>query len=237
MRSVEIILALTLAGAAWSAPKRAPKGSTRSEPETVYVQVTPPHESRPAPSPERDYAPEQRRVEYVATGPARVFDRAYGLYLGFYSAEVFGGTTPYANLFGNFYPDGQAFFFEFALGIGKVQSGLAENVIGGSRFDQPFLATGEALAGYSLTGLSKGEGRGGGLYPYLLGGITTVYQGGSPNIGGVLGFGNRTDMPWVKDARWAINYGIRDHLYAQKNNNYQALTQNFVLLIGVQKYY
>jgi hypothetical protein len=234
LRSVECLLALSLAGAAWSAPKRAP----RAAPETVYVQVTPPRESRPAPAPERDYAPEPRRQESsLSVGPARNFAQAYGMNLGFYSAEVLGGTTPYANFFGDIYPEGQAFFFDFAAGIGKAQSGLAENVIGGSRFENGLLITGEALVGYSLTGLSRGEGRGGGLFPYLVGGITTVYQGGSPNIGGVLGFGNRTDLPWVRDTRWAINYGMRDHLYAQKNNTYQALTQNFVLLIGVQKYY
>ena len=83
-----------------------------------------------------------------------------------------------------------------------------------------------------------GGGRGAGLFPYFVSGITAVYQGGVPNVGGVIGFGNRMSLPYgPKNGRWALNYGLRDHIYSQKLRNEPSLTQNFVILIGTQKYF
>jgi hypothetical protein len=226
---------LSLAGTAWSAPKRSQAAPKAAPPETVYVQVTPPRETRSAPDREPAY---ERKPVYQATGPIRDFGQAGGMYLGFYSAEVLGGTTPYGSFYYDIYPQGQVFFFEFGVGGGTVQSGLAHHVMGEADwFENSFLFTFEALAGYTLAGALRGEGRSGGLFPYLLAGITSVYQGGSPNIGGVLGFGNRNDLPFVDDSHWVVNYGVKDHLYSQRSGNYQTLTQNFVLLLGVQKYF
>ena len=100
------------------------------------------------------------------------------------------------------------------------------------------MIAGEALGGYSLTGLTRGEGRSGGLFPYFVGGITAVWQGGIPNIGAVLGFGNRMKVPFMsKNNRYALNYGVRDHIYSQKLKTEPSITQNLVLMAGVQKYF
>jgi hypothetical protein len=181
---------------------------------------------------------DSRRTEAAfATGPARDFSQAAGLYVGFYAAEVLG-SNPYANAFWDLYPQGQAFFFEFTAGIGTVQSSFSESVVGGDVFPHSFMITSEALGGYSLSGLTRGDGRSGGLYPYFLAGIAAVYQGGIPNIGGVLGFGNRMALPFgPRNSPYALNYGLRDHIYSQKIRTEPSLTQNFVLLIGVQKYF
>ncbi|MDQ3000773.1 MAG: hypothetical protein M3Y08_05885 [Fibrobacterota bacterium] len=245
---VELLLILTLASAAWSAPRRGGTGKTspvdrpvpKAAVETVYVQVAP---ARPSPSQDSRLANEssresdaRRKAAQFSTGPTRNYSQAYGLYLGTYTAELLG-TNPYANFFWDLYPDGQAFFFEFTLGGGTVQSGFSESIIG-QRFDKNYLVTFEALGGYSLSGLTKGNGRGGGLFPYFVAGITAVYQGGVPNFGGALGFGNRTNLPFgPKNSRYALNYGIRDHIYSPNFGSHRSLTQNPVLLVGVQKYF
>lgn len=203
--------------------------------ETVYVQVAPPRESAPPAS--SAPAPAVRRPERVFSGPARPYSQAYGFYGGFYAAEVLG-STPFGSLFWDLYPEGQAFFFEFTGGGGTVQSGFSKSVVGADEFEHNWLAVFEALGGLSYSGLARGEGRGGGLFPYFVAGITAVYQGGVPNVGGVIGFGNRMNLPFgPKNGRWALNYGLRDHIYSQKLRNEPSLTQNFVLLIGAQKYF
>jgi hypothetical protein len=241
-----MLLILTLATAAWSAPRKS--GGAKSSPvdrtvprpaaETVYVPVAPPasaQESRVAEASSRE-SDARRREGQFSTGPARTYGQAFGLYLGSYTAELLG-TNPYANFFWDLYPDGQTFFFEFSAGGGTVQSGFSESVVG-QRFDKNYLITFEALGGYTLSGLSKGNGRSGGLYPYFVAGITAVYQGGVPNFGGAIGFGNRMDLPFgLKNHRYALNYGIRDHIYSPNFGSHRSLTQNPVLLVGVQKYF
>lgn len=250
MRSVEWILILTFAAAAWSAPRKSGSGKSspvdrqvpRAAAETVYVQVAPPAasagpavaESRQSETSNREDT--RRRESQFSSGPNRNYSQAFGMYLGTYTAELLG-TNPYANLFWDLYPEGQAFFFEFTAGGGTVQSGFSESVVG-SRFDDNYLITLEALGGYTLTGLSKGGGRAGGLYPYFVAGITAVYQGGVPNFGGALGFGNRMKLPFgPKNSPYALNYGIRDHIYSPNFGSHRSLTQNPVLLVGVQKYF
>jgi len=232
------MLAMALAASApsaWAAPKRAAGAprETRAAPETVFVKYTPPPvETRSVPEPTRP--PRQ----YAFSGPTRDFSQAFGMYVGVYAAEVLGA-NPYTNLYWNLYPRGQSFFFEFGAGIGTVQSGFSESVFRTDGFfEYPFLATLDVLGGWSYTGLSRGEGRGGGLFPYFVAGITSVYQGGVPNVGGVLGFGNRMSVPFMSNgSRWVMNYGVRYHVYSHKFSSSPSLTQNFVVLIGVQKYY
>jgi hypothetical protein len=118
-------------------------------------------------------------------------------------------------------------------------------VVGGDIFDHNLLLSLDALGGYSLTGMTSGSGRGGGLFPYFLAGVTAFWQGGVPifqksvpNIGGVIGFGNRMRLPFFGLGReWAFNYVVRDNIYSQKIRTTPSLTQNFALLIGVQKYW
>jgi hypothetical protein len=181
---------------------------------------------------------EPRRAETAfSAGPSRNYAQAFGLNIGYYAAEVLG-TNPYTNLFWDLYPEGQAFFFQFTSGIGTVQSDFAESIIGGTQTPHSFMIAGEALGGYSLSGLSRGDGRSGGLFPYFVAGITAVWQGGIPNIGAVFGFGNRMNVPFMsKNGRYALNYGVHDHIYSQKLKTNPSLTQNFVLLAGVQKYF
>lgn len=240
-RSALPALLAVLAASAWSAPRKAaakaPKAAPRMAAETVYVQVTPPREREPAHAAPAAAAASTRHTERSFSGPARDYSQAYGMYVGFYNAEVLG-SNPFGTLFWDIYPDGQAFFFEFTAGGGTVQSAFSKSVVGADEFEHNWLIALEALGGLSYSGLARGDGRGAGLFPYFVAGITAVYQGGVPNVGGVLGFGNRMNMPFMpKNGRWALNYGVRDHVYSQKIRNEPSLTQNFVLLIGTQKYF
>src|SRR5690606_9006145 len=112
-------------------------------------------------------APAPRRPERPVTGPLREFDQAYGAYVGFYAAEVLG-SNPFGTLYWDLYPKGQGYFFEFTLGGGTVQSDFSRSVVGADEFEHNWLIASEALAGITLSGLAKGEGRGGGLFPYFL---------------------------------------------------------------------
>lgn len=247
MRLVETLCILAFASVATNALAAPRKGGAKSAPvpkaapvETVFVAV-----AAPAPAPVRESRSsessrdsETRRNEAAfSTGPTRNYEQAFGLNIGYYAAEVLG-TNPFTNVNWDLYPAGQAFFFQFTSGIGSVQSDFAESIIGGTQTPHSFMIAGEALGGYSLSGLTRGEGRSGGLFPYFVGGITAVWQGGIPNIGAVLGFGNRMKVPFMsKNNRYALNYGVRDHIYSQKLKTEPSITQNLVLTAGVQKYF
>jgi hypothetical protein len=243
INAVSIVAAPRKSGSGRSAP--ADRAAARPAPETVYVASPSPKEDAPASlfgssssssSAAVHDADERRTRAAFATGPLRDYEMSVGLNAGFYSAEVLG-SNPFANVFWDLYPGDQPYFFEFTLGGGSVQSDFSRSVVGGGVFPNSFMIAGEALGGYAMSGIAKGMGRAGGLFPYFLGGITAIYQGGVPNIGGVLGFGNRMNIPFgPKDGRWALNYSMRDHIYSQKIRTTPSLTQNFVLLIGVQKY-
>lgn len=246
VKSLGLLLALAL-GCATAAPRKAGARSPSAgkglpaapAPETVYVQVTQPRESpRPPPEAREPFRePETRRSGATGSGGFKDYGKAYGLYTGFYAAELLG-SNPYANFFCDLYPPSQAFFFEFTSGVGLVQSEFSRLKIGGQYFKNDYLVTFEALAAYSLSRQARGEGRNSGLFPYLTAGLAAVYQGGVPNIGAVLGFGNRMALPWGrKSSLWALNYGARDHIYSQKLQSTPTLTQNFILVLGVQKYY
>lgn len=247
MRLVETLCILAFASVASNAlsaprkgaPKSANAAAVKAPVETVFVAVAPPpqpaRESRSVES-SRD-SDARRNVSAFSTGPTRAYDQAFGLNIGYYAAEVLG-TNPFTNINWDLYPAGQAFFFQFTSGIGTVQSDFAESIIGGTQTPHSFMIAGEALGGYSLSGLTRGEGRSGGLFPYFVGGITAVWQGGIPNIGAVLGFGNRMKVPFMsKNNRYALNYGVRDHIYSQKLKTEPSITQNLVLMAGVQKYF
>jgi hypothetical protein len=239
-----VLLGLGLCAiAAHAAPRKTVPRPAAVKPETVYVaSPTPPAREMRSPEPVRE--PEPRRTEAAFSGPARDFAQAAGGYAGFYVAEVLG-TNPYVTGYWDLYPRGQAYFFQFDCGVGTVQSGFSQDVVGGDIFDHNMLLSLDALGGYSLTGLTSGQGRGGGLFPYVVAGVTAFWQGGLPimqksipNIGGVIGFGNRTRLPFFEDKKdWAFNYVVRDNIYSQKIRTTPSLTQNFVLLIGVQRYW
>jgi hypothetical protein len=240
-RSALPALLAALAASAWgAAPRKAATSKAAKVPrpaaETVYVQVTPPRE-KPAPAVPAAQAAAPRAPERSFSGPARDYGQAYGMYLGVYNAEVLG-SNPFATLYWDLYPRGEAYFFEFTAGGGTVQSDFSRSVLGADEFEHNWLVALEALMGYSYSGLFRGTGRGAGLFPYFVAGITAVYQGGVPNVGAVAGFGNRMILPFgPKNGRWALNYGLRDHIYSQKIRNEPSLTQNFVILIGTQKYF
>ncbi len=227
------------AGTRKTAPTKAPAEHQlgRAAAETVYVPVKAPAPLYPSANSESSKDENRPIRTSMSQGPARDFDQSYGLFAGFYNAEVLG-SNPYANLYWDVFPKDQAFFFEFTSGVGTVQSSFSKSVVGGGVFPHSFMITAEALGGYTYSGLAHGTGIAGGLYPYFTGGITAIYQGGVPNIGGVLGFGNRMNIPYgPKNGRWALNYGVRDHIYSQKIRSQPSMTQNFVVLLGVQKYY
>lgn len=235
-----LFLSAGLAAAAGAPVKKASakgKAAPRPAPETVFVQVAPPREAPMALAAASAPARETRRPERTFSGPARDFSQAYGAFAGFYSAEVLG-SNPFGTLFWDIYPQGQPYFFEFTAGGGTVQSSFSRSVVGADEFEHNWLIALEALGGMTYSGLARGDGRGAGLFPYFVAGITAVYQGGVPNVGGVVGFGNRMPMPFMsKNGHWALNYGLRDHIYSQKLRNEPSLTQNFVFLVGAQKYF
>ncbi|MDB5047232.1 MAG: hypothetical protein JWO30_303 [Fibrobacteres bacterium] len=240
------IAALFFVATSWSAPRkstgpgRPPAPSSRAPAETVYVPVTPPaapvQESRAAESAAREND-SRRREAAASTGPLRPYAQAFGMNVGFYAAEILG-SSPYANIFWDLYPESQAFFFQFSGGGGPAQSAISQKLRGGDYTSHSYNVILEALGGYSVTGLTRGDGRSGGLFPYFVAGITAVWQGGNPNIGAVGGFGNRMNLPFMaKNSPFVLNYAIHDQVYSEKFNSDPALTQNFVLLLGVQKYF
>lgn len=215
-----------------------------AKPETVYVAAPTPSPEREMRTPEPVREPAPRRTETAFTSPLRDYSQSFGGYAGFYVADVLG-TNPYGMAFMEYYPAGVPFFFQFDCGAGTVQSGFSKAIIGADSFDHNFQLSLDALGGYSLTGMTSGSGRGGGLFPYFLAGITAFWQGGLPivqksvpNIGGVIGFGNRTRVPFFTAGRdWALNYVVRDNIYSQKLQTTPSMTQNFALLIGIQRYW
>lgn len=233
-------MAACLAIAAGAAPRKGTKtGKTapRTAPETVYVQTPQPKESAPVVAAAMPESAPARRPERSFDRQPLEYAQAYGAFAGFYNAEVLG-SNPFGTLMWDLYPQGQSYFFEFTAGGGTVQSGFSRSVVGADEFEHNWLICLEALGGMTYSGLTKGPGRNSGLYPYFVAGITAVYQGGVPNVGGVVGFGNRMAMPFMgRNSRWALNYGLRDHIYSQKLRNEPSLTQNFVLLVGAQKYF
>ena len=237
---------LALPGSASAAPRKAaaPKAPA-AKPETVYVASptpAPPAKETRAGEPAR--ASEPRRPEGSPGSPLRDYAQAFGGHAGFYVAEVLG-SNPYGAAFWESYPGGQPYFFQIDCGVGTVQSGFSRDVVGGDIFEHNLLLSLDVLGGYSLSGLAAGAGRGGGLFPYFLAGVTAFWQGGLPilqksvpNIGGVIGFGNRMRVPFFDLGKdWAFNYVVRDNIYSQKIRSTPSLTQNFALLIGFQKYW
>jgi len=225
----------------------ADKNPTRAPVETVFVATPapapPPTRSTPTPVPAEVEEKRTRTGSATSLGPTRDFDQSFGLNLGFYNAEILGN-NPFADLSWNFFPAEMPFFFEFNAGVGTLQSDFSNSVVGGGLFPHNLLLSTEALGGYTLSGMSHGSGRAGGLFPYFVGGITFIYQGGLPfqggvpNIGGVIGFGNRTNLPFgPKRGNWAFNYGLHDQIYSQKIRSTPSITQSFIFFIGVQKYY
>jgi hypothetical protein len=235
-------------GAADAAPRRAAAKPSAAKPETVYVaSPTPPPERETraemrTPEPARE--PSARRTEAAFGSPLRDYSQSFGGYAGFYVAEVLG-TNPYGVAFMEYYPAAMPIFFQFDCGAGTVQSSFSKSIIGADNFDHNFQLSLDALGGYSLTGQTSGAGRGGGLFPYFLAGITAFWQGGLPiiqnsvpNIGGVIGFGNRMRVPFITTGRdWAFNYVVRDNIYSQKLQTKPSFTQNFALLVGIQRYW
>lgn len=241
------LVAALCAAAAQAAPRKpsaARPSAAKPAPETVYVaQPAPPvRESRAAEPVARE--PDRRTEAAFSSGPLRDYPQAFGMYGGFYVAEVLG-TNPYATAFWEIYPKATPYFFQLDVGIGTVQTGFSKEMIGGDIFENNMMLSFDALGGYSLSGLASGVGRGGGLFPYFIAGVTAFWQGGlpiiqesTPNIGGVIGFGNRMRLPakWI-GRDWAFNYVVRDNIYSQKIRTTPSLTQNFALLVGVQKYF
>jgi hypothetical protein len=228
----------------WSAtrknsPSRSQPVSARAPVETVYVPVTAPA----APAQENRAAESAREADYrhkdapSSAGQLRPYSQAFGLYVGYYAAEILG-SSPYASAFWDIYPEGQPFFFQFTGGVGGSQSTISKSLVGGTYTPHSFIVSFESLGGYSVSGLSRGDGRSGGLFPYFVAGITAVWQGGIPNIGGVGGFGNRLNLPFgPKNSPYILNCAVHDHVYSQKFNSDPSLTQNLALLLGVQKYF
>ncbi len=239
---VGIAILVLLTSLSWSAPRKTSRvqpAATRAPAETVYVPVTSPapaQDNRASDAAARE-SENHRKEAASASGPLRPYSQAFGLYVGYYAAEILG-SNPYANLFWDLYPEGQPYFFQFTSGIGPSQSSISKSLVGGTYTPHSFIITFEGLGGYTVSGLSRGDGRSGGLFPYFVAGITAVWQGGIPNIGGVGGFGNRLNLPFgPKNSPYILNYAIHDHVYSQKFNSDPSLTQNFALLLGVQKYF
>lgn len=249
VRFSSLAILLLFTSISHSAPRKSSPvkpSVARPAAETVYVAAPAPvvvRETR-AIEPVARESDSRKKESAFSSGPLREYPQAFGVYGGFNVADVLG-TTPYAIAFWELYPSGQAYFFQFDMGVGTVQSSFSEDLIGGFNFDHNLMVSLDALGGYSMSGLPGGNGRGGGLFPYFLAGITAFWQGGlpivqesTPNVGGVVGFGNRMKLPvkWLGRS-WAVNYVVRDNIYSQKLGNNPSLTQNFQLLIGVQKYF
>jgi hypothetical protein len=169
----------------------------------------------------------------------RAFEKAYGIQAGVYAAEVLG-SNPFALITTEWYVfEKSPYFFNISLGAGTAQSSFSKSVVGADVLDPNFLGAMEVLLGRALAGDdAKKTGSAGGLFPYLLGGMTALYQGEAANVGAVLGLGNRFAMPFVKEkGQWALTFCIKDHIYSQKIRTTPSFTQNLVLTLGAQRYF
>jgi hypothetical protein len=213
--------------------------------ETVYVAAV----TRPEPKPEPREEPKPLPIRPEARsrpsndGPLplnRDGVLAYGFAGGVYAAEVLGATA-IGQVTCEWYPLAAPLFFQFTGGGGLVQSDFSQKRLtaGALSFENDWLVAFEALGGYAfdLSG-HAGSAVARGLYPYFLGGMTALWQGGVPNFGGVVGFGHRFPVPFVThNDKWALSLNVKEHVYSQKLSNTPSLTQNFVVTWGLQKYF
>ena len=162
--------------------KSATAASSPAPRETVYVHETPPvSESE------------------VEKSKLRPYGSAYGISAAIYAADVLG-SSPYGYFSYDFYPlPATNFFMEANGGAGFAQSSFSYKVIGAREFDPNLLIDLELLAGFNLQAPKNTPGSPGGLYPYLVAGVTGIYQGSVPNVGLVLGFGQRVPVPWMAE--------------------------------------
>jgi hypothetical protein len=212
------------------------------EKETVYVAA-------PAPTPKPEpVAPKPSLPIRVDISNSKTDNRpiplqrdgiyAFGGALGLYQAEVLGA-NPFAQGYVDWFPLDAPVFFQFTVGVGTVQSGFSEEIVGADVFDHSWMVAFEALGAYGFD-LSKRAGNGAsrGLYPYFVGGITAIWQGGVPNFGGVIGYGHRLPVPFMtRNPHWALAFMVKEHIYSQKIRTEPSISQNVVVTWGLQRFF
>jgi hypothetical protein len=210
------------------------------ERETVYVAAPTPKPEPVAPKPALPMRSESSssKEDHRPIPLQREGTFSYGGALGLYQAEVLGA-NPFAQGYVDWFPLDAQVFFQFTGGIGTVQSGFSEEVVGADVFDHSWMLAFEALGAYGFD-LSKRAGKGAsrGLYPYFLAGITAIWQGGVPNFGGVVGYGHRLPVPFMtRNERWALALMVKEHIYSQKIRTEPSISQNVVLTLGLQRFF
>lgn len=208
--------------------------------ETVYVAAPRPN---PEPEPPKPVLPirVQARAKVEDNRPIPLKRDglfSYGGAVGLYHAEVLGA-NPFGQVYADWFPLDAQVFFQFTGGVGTVQSGFSEEIVGADVFDHSWMLAFEALGAYGFD-LSKRAGAGAsrGLFPYFVAGITAIWQGGVPNFGGVIGYGHRLPVPFMtRNEKWAMALMFKEHIYSQKIRTDPSVSQNLVMTIGLQRYF
>ncbi len=163
---------------------------------------------------------------------------SYGLLGGTYSADMLGSSNPYGYGFVDWSPEPLKYYLELGIGVGRLQSPFSKSIYNASIFENNLLINLDGLIGLPIWGYIPKGAIGVESLPFLLIGVSALYQGTVPNLGGVIGFGNRIPLPYFeKSQKLKLHYSIRDQLYAQRISSVKpALSHNISLLIGIQFY-
>jgi hypothetical protein len=158
------------------------------------------------------------------------FQNSVTLSLGMYSASGFG-TNPFIGGRYNYFITGGQFFVEAGVGFTSLKSDVLNTISQSQVFPTEDLITYEFVLAYDPNPR--------GYFPYILGGVAGVNQGGQTSFAGVLGLGKR--MPFGSvfgSSQLGWRYDIRDQIFAQHINNAEPfLSHNIQFTLGLQYYF
>jgi hypothetical protein len=149
---------------------------------------------------------------------------------GVYSASGFG-TNPFIGARYNYFLPGGRMFIEAGIGVSSLKSHVLNTISNSQVFPSEDLYTYEFAIAYDPSPS--------GYFPYILGGVAGINQGGPTSFAAVLGLGKR--MPFGSffgSSRFGWRYDVRDQMFAQHINNAEPfLSHNIQFTLGVQYYF
>ncbi len=158
------------------------------------------------------------------------YNNGFTIAAGMYSSAGVG-VNPYAALRYNHYLSEGKHFAELSFGISSVKSETLRSIANAQYFESSRLITYEFLYGYDSQMFSS--------FPYLLGGVAGINQGGQSKFAVVFGLGNRLYFSSIFGSKKiGLRYDIRDQMFSQSFNNRKSfLAHNLVLTLNMEFYY
>ena len=157
---------------------------------------------------------------------------AFGLDLGLNGAEVLG-TSPYLALTYVWNLNQLPYFGQVSLFGAPIQSGFSQSVLNSKVFEYDYWVSLDATAAWRFKPW-PGATLPATLGPFLLFGLSAMWQGGEPNFGAMFGYGVRTPAPWLNKEKWYLQMQAKDLLAAQRITSLSlSLSQNLQLALGL----